>query len=65
MADKEAFEKAKNMRPAAKSLLTRNLNAVHTLMNAKQPPREVLKAFDDAKNAHSDLTKKHEDFTLF
>ena len=65
MADKEAFEKAKNMRRPVKGSLTRNLNAVHTLINAKRPPREVLKTFDDAKNAHSDLMKKHEVFALF
>ena len=58
-------EKAKNARRAAKSSLTRTMNAVSMLMNAKRPANEIQQGFVEAKNAHSELVIKHKEYTIF
>ena len=41
-------QKAKNVRGAAKSSLTRTMNAVSMLMNAKRPAKEIRQGFVEA-----------------
>ena len=62
MTDKK---KAKNVRRAAKSALTRTLKAIYTLISAKRPTEEILHGFEEAKAAHVDLVRKHEAFCMF
>ena len=62
MTDKE---KAKNIRRAAKSALTRGLNAVSVLMTANRPSEEILHGVEEAKTAQKDLIKKHEAYCMF
>ena len=62
MTDKE---KAKNVCRAAKSALTRALNAVYTLISVKRPAEEILHGFEEAKAANVDLARKHEAYCVF
>ena len=65
MKDFEEIEKAKNIRRAAKSALTRAINSARTLIAAKRPPNEVLEALKDVEKVHGDLVAKHEGYTMF
>ena len=65
MTEKSMEEKAKNVRRAAKSSLTRTMNAVSMLMNAKRPANGIQQGFVESKNAQFDLVIKHEERTVF
>ena len=64
MTDKCMEEKAKNVHRAAQSSLTRTMNPVSMLINAKCPAKEIQQGFVEAKNAHSNLVIKHEEYTM-
>ena len=65
MKDVEEIEKAKNIRRAAKSALTRAINQARTLIAATRPPNEVLETLKDVEKVHGHLVAKHEGYTMF
>ena len=65
MKDVEEIEKAKNIRRAAKSALTRAINSARTLIAATRPPNEVLETLKDVEKVHGHLVAKHEGYTMF
>ena len=65
MTDKSMEEKAKNVCHEAKSPLMRTMNAVSMLMKVERRANEIQQDFVEAKNAHSDLVIKHEEYTMF
>lgn len=56
--------KVKNVRRAAEGTLTRAITAAKELIDAQRSVNEVEQAFEEAKNAHEALAKKHEEFTM-
>jgi hypothetical protein len=58
-------EKAKNVRRAGKSALTRALNTGKMMMQAKRSPAEMHASVKDVKTAYDNLGRKHDEYTMY
>ena len=58
-------EKAKNVRRAGKSALTRALNTGNMMMQAKRSPAEMHASIKDVKTAYDNLGSKHDEYTMY